>query len=105
MSFDQYHEPPEEMDENTRDFARIITSLTEEAEAISWYEQRIAASKDKEVKAIMRHSMEEEFEHFAIALEWLIRRQPKWGEVLKAILFQKGDILSNAEKAEEILEK
>jgi len=105
MSFDQYHEPADEMKPETRDFARIITSLTEEAEAISWYEQRIAASNDEEVKAIMRHSMEEEFEHFAIALEWLIRRLPKWGEVLQAILFQEGDILKNAEKAEEILEK
>ncbi len=105
MSFDQYHEPAEEMSEEMRDFARIITSLTEEAEAISWYEQRIAASKNKEVKAIMRHSMEEEFEHFSIALEWLIRRQPKWGEVLKTILFQDGDILTNVKKAEKILEK
>ncbi len=105
MSFDQYHEPAEEMKPETRDFARIIASLTEEAEAISWYEQRIAASKDKEVKAIMRHSMEEEFEHFAIALEWLIRRLPRWGEVLQTILFQEGDILENAEKTEKIQKK
>lgn len=104
MSFDQYHEPASEMKDETRDFARIITSLTEEAEAISWYEQRIAASKDPEVKAIMRHSMEEEFEHFAIALEWLTRRLPKWRAVLKEILFKDGDIIENAEAAEEKLE-
>ncbi len=100
MGFNQYHEPAEEMDDKTRDFARIITSLTEEAEAISWYEQRIAATKDKEVAEIMRHAQEEEMEHFAIDLAWVIRKLPKWEEVLSAILFKKGDILENAEKWE-----
>lgn len=98
---DQYHEPPEELSENTRDFARIITSLIEEAEAISWYQQRIEITKDKEVAKIMEHAQEEEFEHFAIDLEWLTRKLPKWRTALKAILFQDGDILENAEKWEE----
>lgn len=98
---DQYHEPPEELSEKTRDFARIITSLIEEAEAISWYQQRIEITKDDEVAKIMEHAQEEEFEHFAIDLEWLTRRLPKWREPLKAILFQDGDILENAEKWEE----
>ena len=47
MGFDQYHEPPNELSEETRTFARMIVSLIEEAEAINWYEQRIAVEKDK----------------------------------------------------------
>lgn len=98
---DQYHEPPEELSKETRDFARIINSLIEEADAINWYQQRIEVTKDKEVASIMRHAQEEEFEHFAIDLEWLARRMPKWREALKDILFKKGDILENAEKHEQ----
>jgi len=100
MGFDQYHEPVEELSDETRDFARIMISLIEEAEAIDWYQQRISASKNEEVKKIMAHAQEEEFEHFAIDLEWLTRRLPKWREALKAILFKEGDILENAEKWE-----
>jgi hypothetical protein len=98
--FDQYHEPPEELKEEVRDFARIIASLIEEAEAINWYQQRISVTKDPEVRKIMEHAQEEEFEHFAIDLEWLTRKLPKWREVLKAILFKEGDILENAENWE-----
>ena len=101
MATDQYHEPPETLKEETKDFARLITSLIEEAEAIGWYQQRIEVTKDKEVKEIMRHAQHEEFEHFAIDLEWLSRRMPEWREALKAILFKDGDILENAEQWEE----
>lgn len=97
---DQYHEPPEELGDETRDFARIINSLIEEADAINWYQQRIEVTDDKEVADIMRHAQEEEFEHFAIDLEWLTRRMPKWREALKDILFKDGDILKNAEEHE-----
>lgn len=100
MATEQYHEPASEMSAPTRDFARIITSLIEEAEAISWYEQRINGSSDEEVKNIIRHAQEEEMEHFTIALEWLTRYSPKWKEVLQAILFKEGDIIDNAEKYE-----
>lgn len=97
---DQYHEPPDELSEETRDFARIIASLVEEADAINWYQQRIEVTKDESVAQIMRHAQEEEMEHFAIDLEWLTRKLPKWRETLKAILFKKGDIVENAEKWE-----
>jgi hypothetical protein len=100
MAFDQYHEPPEELDENTRNFARIAISLIEEAEAINWYQQRMAVTKDEEVKKILGHAQKEEFEHFAIDLEWLTRKLPAWREKLKQILFQEGDILEIAEKHE-----
>lgn len=101
MATDQYHEPPQELSEDGRNFARIITSLIEEGEAISWYQQRIEVSKDEEAKKLMQHAQKEEFEHFAIDLEYLTRKLPKWRDALKAILFQEGDILGNAEKWEE----
>lgn len=100
MAFDQYHEPPEELGEETRNFARIAISLIEEAEAINWYQQRMAVTKDEEVRKILAHAQKEEFEHFAIDLEWLTRRVPAWREKLKEILFQEGDILEIAERHE-----
>ena len=100
MAFDQYHEPPEELDENTRNFARIAISLIEEAEAINWYQQRMAVTKDEEVRNLLAHAQKEEFEHFAIDLEWLTRKVPAWREKLKQILFQEGDILEIAQRHE-----
>jgi len=101
MGFDQYHEPPSELSAKTRTFARMITSLIEEAEAISWYEQRLALEKDKEARAIMRNAQHEEFKHFGMDLEFLLRRTPKWRIVLQDILFKSGDIVEHGEEAEE----
>ena len=64
MGFDQYHEPPEELPPATRTFARLCASLTEEAEAIGWYEQRIAVETDPEAVAVMRDAVGEEYKHF-----------------------------------------
>src|SRR3954464_7373625 len=101
MPFDQYHEPPNELPAKTRTFARMIASLIEEAEAIGWYEQRLALEKDKDARAIMRNAQHEEFKHFGMDLEFLLRRTPKWRETLKGILFKSGDIVEHAEEAEE----
>jgi uncharacterized protein len=101
MGFDQYHEPPGELSAETRTFARMITSLIEEAEAIGWYEQRLALEKDRDAKAIMRNAQHEEFKHFGMDLEFLVRRNPKWREVLQGILFQPGDIVERGDEAEE----
>ena len=101
MGFDQYHEPPEELSETTRTFARMITSLIEEAEAIGWYEQRIAVEKDKAAKAIMENAQQEEFKHFGMDLEFLLRKKETWRTTLKAILFTKGDIVELGKKGEE----
>jgi hypothetical protein len=101
MGFNQYHEPPEELSPETRTFARMITSLIEEAEAIGWYEQRISVEKDKIARAIMRNAQQEEFKHFGMDLEYLLRRKTKWRDTLKGILFQSGDIVEHAEEAEE----
>ena len=105
MGFDQYHEPPEELSEGVRTFARMITSLTEEAEAIGWYEQRISVEKDAQAKAIMQNAQQEEMKHFGMDLEFLLRKKPKWRETLQAILFTKGDIVERGEDGEKAAEK
>jgi hypothetical protein len=101
MPTDQYHEPPEQLSDEIRTFARLAASLQEEAEAIGWYEQRLAVEKDRQARAIMEDAQEEEFKHFAMALEFLSRRKPKWRTVLKRVLFQEGDIVQHGEEAEE----
>ena len=98
---DQYHEPPEELLRETRTFARLCASLTEEAEAIGWYQQRLALESDREARAIMRDAQGEEFKHFCMDLEFLLRRTPLWREIAQGILFQEGDIVEHGEAAEE----
>ena len=100
MGFDQYHEPPSELSNEIRTFARMITSLIEEAEAIGWYEQRISVEKDKEAKAIMESAQKEEFKHFGMDLEFLLRRKPIWRAELKEILFTEGDIVERGKAGE-----
>jgi uncharacterized protein len=100
MGFDQYHEPPDELPPATRTFARLCASLTEEAEAIGWYQQRIAVESDPEARAIMRDAQGEEFKHFAMNLEFLLRRTPAWREIAQGVLFQPGDIVEHGEEAE-----
>jgi hypothetical protein len=100
MGFDQYHEPPEELSAKTRTFARLCASLTEEAEAIGWYEQRLAVEADAEARAIMSDALGEEFKHFAMDLEFLLRRTPRWREICEGVLFQDGDIVEHGEAAE-----
>jgi hypothetical protein len=101
VGFDQYHEPPGELPEETRTFARLCASLTEEAEAIGWYEQRMAVESDGEARAIMHDAQGEEFKHFCMDLEFLLRRTPLWREIAEGILFQDGDIVEHGEDAEE----
>ena len=101
MGFDQYHEPPEELPQEARTFARLCASLTEEAEAIGWYGQRIAIEKDPEAVAVMRDAVGEEYKHFSMDLEFLLRRTPVWRAIAKGVLFQEGDIVEHGEDAEE----
>jgi hypothetical protein len=101
MGFEQYHEPAAELSAQTRTFARMISSLTEEAEAIGWYEQRISLEQDTEAKAIMTNAQLEEFKHFGMDLEFLLRQKPIWRAELKKILFTDGDIVEAGEAAEE----
>jgi hypothetical protein len=101
MGFDQYHEPPAELSAEARTYARMIASLTEEAEAIGWYAQRISVEADKDARAIMENAQQEEFKHFAMDLEFLARRTPKWRVALEGTLFSEGDIVEAGERAEE----
>ncbi|HEY8284812.1 MAG TPA: hypothetical protein VIJ28_10545, partial [Chloroflexota bacterium] len=66
MGFEQYHEPANELSDETRTFARMIVSMIEEAEAINWYKQRMSVEKDAQAKAIMADAQGEEFKHFAM---------------------------------------
>jgi uncharacterized protein len=100
MGFDQYHEPAGELSAEARTFARMIASLTEEAEAIGWYAQRISVEPDADARAIMENAQQEEFKHFAMSLEFLIRRTPKWQVALRGVLFTEGDIVKAGESAE-----
>ena len=100
MGFDQYHEPPGELPPATRTFARLCASLTEEAEAIGWYEQRLAVETDAEAAAIMRDAQGEEFKHFSMDLEFLLRRTPTWRQIAQGILFKSGDVVEHGEESE-----
>ena len=104
MGFDQYHEPPEELSQEVRTFARMIKSMIEEAEAIDWYEQRLFVEKDPEARKIMENTQKEEFIHFAMDLEFLLRKKKTWRTIMKNVLFKSGDIVENGEKAEQEVE-
>src|SRR5207302_7122582 len=101
MPTDQYPEPPADLTPEIRTFARLAASLQEEAEAIGWYEQRLSVERDPQARAIMEDAQEEEFKHFAMALEFLSRRKPKWRAVLESVLFKEGDIVEHGERGEE----
>jgi uncharacterized protein len=103
MADSQYHEPTNELSEEIRTFARMIQSMIEEADAINWYEQRMHVEKDTLAKQIMGEAQKEEFRHFGMDLEFLLRKKPLWRKVLQEILFKEGDILENGEQAEEVL--
>jgi hypothetical protein len=104
MPTDQYHEPPADLSDDARTFARVIASLEEEAEAIGWYEQRMSIETNEEARAIMEHAQREEFLHFSMDLEFLARRKEKWRVALRKILFREGDIVELAEQAEDEVE-
>jgi uncharacterized protein len=99
MGFDQYHEPPEELPAETRTFARLCASLEEESQAIGWYQQRLAVEPDQEARAIMEDAQGEEFKHFVMNLESLLRRTPRWRAIAEGVLFRPGDIVEIGEAA------
>ncbi len=92
MANEGYHEPIEELSDETRDMHRAITSLMEELEAVDWYNQRADACKDKELKAILEHNRDEEKEHAAMVLEWIRRRDSVLDKELKDYLFTDKEI-------------
>lgn len=87
MANEGYHEPIGELSAETRDMHRAITSLMEELEAVDWYNQRVDACSDSELKAILEHNRDEEKEHAAMVLEWIRRQDPVMDKELKDVLF------------------
>lgn len=92
MANEGYHEPVEELSDDTRDMHRAIISLMEELEAVDWYNQRVDACRDSELKSILAHNRDEEKEHAAMVLEWIRRRDPAFDKELKDVLFSEGPI-------------
>jgi ferritin-like protein len=92
MSNEGYHEPINELSDETRDMHRAITSLMEELEAVDWYNQRVNACNDSELIAILAHNRDEEKEHAAMILEWIRRKDPAFDKQLKDYLFTEKEI-------------
>ena len=92
MANEGYHEPIDELSSETRDMHRAIISLMEELEAIDWYNQRVDACQDSELKEILAHNRDEEKEHAAMVLEWIRRKDPKFEKELKDYLFTRKSI-------------
>ncbi|WP_018947990.1 encapsulin-associated ferritin-like protein [Thioalkalivibrio sp. ALMg11] len=91
MASDSYHEPVEELSDESREMHRAIVSLMEELEAVDWYQQRIDGCKDDELKAILAHNRDEEIEHAAMVLEWIRRHNPVFDRELKDNLWSDKD--------------
>jgi uncharacterized protein len=88
----ELHEGAEVLRPETLERHRAIVSLMEELEAVDWYDQRIDATQDDELRAILEHNRDEEKEHAAMALEWLRRHDPVLDHYLRAYLFTEGPI-------------
>ena len=100
MANEGYHEPVELLTAEVMDRHRAITSLMEELEAVDWYDQRIAATKDSELAEILAHNRDEEKEHAAMVLEWLRRRDATLDEHLRTYLFTDKPVVEVEEEAE-----
>jgi len=93
MAHEGYHEPIDKLSPTTMDMHRALVSLMEELEAVDWYNQRIDAATDPELKGILAHNRDEEKEHAAMVLEWIRRRDPKIDEQLRKALFKQGPVV------------
>jgi len=87
MSNEGYHEPVDELSDETKDMHRAIISLMEELEAVDWYNQRVDVCKDPDLRDILAHNRDEEKEHAAMVLEWIRRQDPVFDKELKDYLF------------------
>ncbi len=100
MSSEGYHEPVELLDEDVRDRHRAIVSIMEELEAVDWYDQRVRATSDESLAAVLGHNRDEEKEHAAMTLEWLRRHDPVLDRHLRTYLFTEGSITEREQQAE-----
>ena len=93
MASETLHEDPAKLGPDTIDRHRAISSLMEELEAVDWYDQRVKATANEELRTILAHNRDEEKEHAAMVLEWLRRQDPVLDEHLRTFLFSKGSIV------------
>jgi len=100
MSSESLHESPDVLKPETIDRHRAVSSIMEELEAVDWYDQRVDATGDPELRAILAHNRDEEKEHAAMTLEWLRRNDAKWDEVLRTYLFTDLPIVEVEHEAE-----
>lgn len=101
VASEQLHERFEDLTADTRDMHRAIVSLMEELEAIDWYQQRVDATQDDELKAVLAHNRDEEIEHAMMNLEWIRRHHPTFSEAARTFLFSEGPITRVEEAIEE----
>ena len=94
------HEAREDLRPETLDRHRGLVSLMEELEAMDWYQQRIDATGDPDLKAVLAHNRDEETEHAAMSLEWMRRNDTALDEHLRTYLFTSGSIVGLEEEAE-----
>jgi ferritin-like protein len=92
MAHEGYHEPVDRLSPQTMDFHRAVVSLIEELEAVDWYNQRVDACADPELKGILAHNRDEEVEHAAMTLEWIRRKNAVFDRELREALFKTGPI-------------
>ncbi|HMO44461.1 MAG TPA: ferritin-like domain-containing protein [Rubrivivax sp.] len=95
-----FHEDPDLLTPATRDRHRAIVSLMEELDAVDWYDQRIDATRDDELREILAHNRDEEKEHAAMVLEWLRRRDPGFDRQLRDYLFSPGSVMQREQALE-----
>jgi len=93
MASEGLHEPTDKLKPETVDQHRAIVSLWEELEAVDWYSQRVDATADDELRAILAHNRDEEKEHASMVLEWLRRKDPTFEQHLKEYLFTTDSIV------------
>jgi uncharacterized protein len=97
MAAEGYHEPTDQLTVPTQDLHRAIRSLMEELEAVDWYQQRVDACSDDDLRAILAHNRDEEKEHAAMVLEWIRRRDSVFDEQLRKYLFTTASIVGREE--------
>jgi ferritin-like protein len=95
-----FHEDERSLSPRTKDLHRAIVSLQEELEAVDWYQQRIDATEDPELRAILEHNRDEEKEHAMMLLEWLRRKDDALARMMKLHTGHTGPILGDEERAE-----
>ena len=96
-----FHESTEVLKPETMDRHRAIVSLMEELEAVDWYDQRVDAATDDELRAILAHNRDEEKEHAAMVLEWLRRHDAKLDEHLRNYLFTEQSVIEREHELED----